>query len=92
MRYTEYMYAYQDRMLEGPLGNYLRGNGVRETDLSIEAAGAIAQVVSERGQSTMAVRIEPLVTALTGHWSQLGEMGSEAERIVDQETSKVEVK
>ena len=34
-------------MHEGALGNYLRGKGVRESDLSVGGAGATAQVVSK---------------------------------------------
>jgi hypothetical protein len=91
MRYNEYMYAYQDRVVEVPLGNYLRGKGVRENDFSMGGVGATAQVVSERSQSTMSVRIEPLAT-FSGHWSQLAEMATEAARTMDQEVSTVEVK
>jgi hypothetical protein len=75
MRYNEYMYAYQDRMVEAPLGNYLRGKGVREIDFSAGGAGATARVVSERSQSTMSVRIESLAT-FCGHLSQLGELST----------------
>jgi hypothetical protein len=74
-----------------PLGNYLRGKGVRENDFSMGGVGATAQVVSERSQSTMSVRIEPLAT-FSGHWSQLAEMATEAARTMDQEVSTVEVK